>query len=307
MKRRMILYFASSLSVLVLLFLMPLSTFAASSTGAASGSFQRKAHLSLSLSAGHAQAQQPRVAGGNLSYHGGPVQAGTANVFAIFWQPTNNVSAGYHSLIQQFFGDIGGSTLYHNNIQYTQTGGGAPSNVVLAGTFVDTTAYPESPLLDIDMQHEVSRAQSINGWASATNNIFFVFLQRNQNLCIDSTLSQCASNTFCAYHNVFGTNTVYAAMPYAASFSCRATGQTEPNNDDADLTINVSSHEEIEAATDPLLNAWFDRIGNEIGDKCNFNFGPTNAQGGDITINGHPYEVQKEWDNHVSGCVLSGP
>lgn len=307
MKKRVILHFVSSLSILLLFALLPLNAFAASSSGATSNVSQPKAHIALSVAAQHSQASQPRATRSNLSYHGGPVQAGTANLFAIFWQPTNNVSSGYHSLIQRFFGDIGGSTLYHNNTQYTQTGGGNPSNAVFAGSFVDTTPYPESPLLDSDIQNEVSRAQSINGWTSATNNIFFVFLQRNQDLCFDSTLSQCASNTFCAYHSVFGTNTVYAAMPYAASFSCRATGQTEPNNDDADLTINVTSHEEIEAATDPLLNAWFDRSGNEIGDKCNFNFGPTNAQGGDITINGHPYEVQKEWDNRVGGCVLSGP
>ena len=302
MKKRMILYFFPPLSVLLLLLFMPLNVFAASASMTAA-----RPHPALSVAAQHAQTNQPLARSNNLTYHGGPVQAGTAHLFAIFWQPTNNVSSGYHSLIERFFGDIGGSTLYHNNTQYTQTGGGDPTGAVLSGTFVDTTPYPESPLLDSDIQNEVSRAQSINGWTSATNNTFFVFLERNEDLCFDSTLSECASNTFCAYHSTFGTNTVYAAMPYAASFSCRATGQTEPNHDDADLTINVSSHEEIESATDPLLNAWFDRSGNEIGDKCNFNFGPTNAQGGDITINGHPYEVQKEWDNRVGGCVLSGP
>lgn len=305
MKKRLLLYPSLTLSVLVLLLLIPLSAFAATSSGTAPGAIQHQAHFSPTVVVQHAQTNQPFAS--NLTYHGGPVQAGAAHLFAIFWQPTNNVSSGYHSLIQRFFGDIGGSTVYHNNIQYTQTGGGAPTSASLAGTFVDTRAYPRSPLLDSDIQGEVSHARSVNGWASATNNIFFVFLQRSENLCFDSTLSQCASNTFCAYHSTFGTNTVYAAMPYAASFSCRATGQTEPNHDDADLTINVSSHEEIEAATDPLLNAWFDSSGNEIGDKCNFTFGPTNAQGGDITINGHPYEIQKEWDNRVSGCVLSGP
>jgi hypothetical protein len=299
-KKRVILYFAPSLTVLLLLLLLPGSAFAASASAS-----QHNAHFALPASA--RQSGVTPFAGSNLSYHGGPVQAGTAHLFAIFWQPTNNVSSGYHTLIQRFFTDIGGSTLYHNNIQYTQTGGGAPTSATLSGTFVDTRVYPESPLLDIDIQHEVTHAQSVNGWTSATNNIFFVFLQRSENLCFDSSHTQCASNTFCAYHDFFGSNTVYAAMPYAASFSCRASGQTEPNHDDADLTINVASHEEIEAATDPLLNAWFDSSGNEIGDKCNFNFGPINAQGGDITINGHPYEVQKEWDNRVSGCVLSGP
>lgn len=255
---------------------------------------------------GHAQKVQP-FAQANLTYHGGPVQTGTANIFTIFWQPTNNVSSKYHSLLNQFYGDIGSSGLYHNNIQYTQTGGAHPTGARLAGTFTDTRAYPESPLLDSDIQAEVSHAQSVNGWTSAVGNLFVVFLQRNQDLCFDSSLSQCASNTFCAYHSTFGTDTQYAAMPYAPSFSCRAPGQTEPNNDETDLTINVASHEEIEAATDPLLNAWFDSSGNEIGDKCNFTFGPLNSHNGDLTVNGHTYEVQKEWDNAKRACEMTGP
>jgi hypothetical protein len=307
MKKRILRRLALSLSVLLLLLLIQGSAIAAAASGATASVSRSTAHLLTHVVVQHPQKNQPQARRNNLTYHNGPVQAGTANIFAIFWEPTGNVSSHYHSLIQQFFGDIGASGLYQNNTQYTQTGGGAPSNAVLAGSFVDTRAYPENPVLDSDMQAEVTHAQSVNGWVSATNNIFFVFLQRSQNLCIDSSQTQCSTNVFCAYHNVFGANTVYAAMPYAASFSCRASGQTEPNNDDADLTINVSSHEEIEAATDPLLNAWFDRSGNEIGDKCNFTFGPLNANNGDLTINGHTYEVQREWDNRAGGCVMSGP
>lgn len=306
MKKRILRRFALSLSVLLLLLLIQGSVIVAAASRATATSHST-AHLLTHIVIQHPQKNQPQARRNNLVYHNGPVQAGTANIFVIFWEPTGNVSAGYHSLIQQFFGDIGASGLYHNNTQYTQTGGGAPSNAVLAGTFVDTRAYPENPVLDSDLQTEVTHAQSVNGWVSATNNIFFVYLQRGQNLCIDSSQTQCATNVFCAYHNTFGTNTVYAAMPYAASFSCRAPGQTEPNNDDADLTINVSSHEEIEAATDPLLNAWFDRSGNEIGDKCNFTFGPLNGNNGDLTVNGHTYEVQEEWDNRTGTCVMTGP
>lgn len=265
-----------------------------------------KVHFQLHPSKSGKSPQVRPFAGNNLNYNGGPVMGGTTNVFAIFWEPTGNVSANYHSLIQRYFGDIGGSALYNNNTQYTDSGGNFPSNAVLAGAFVDNSPYPESPLLDSDIQNEVTNAQAINGWTSSINNIFFVFLEAGQDLCFDASFSQCASNTFCAYHSFFGSNTIYAAMPYAASFSCLAPGQTQPNGDDADVTINVTSHEQMEAATDPLLNAWFDSGGQEIGDKCNFTFGPPDG-GGDITINGNPYEVQEEWDNAISGCAISGP
>jgi len=246
------------------------------------------------------------AAGGNLRYYGGPVMTGTANVYAIFWEPGNNVESGYNSLIQRYFGDVNGTGLYHNNTQYTQSGGSYPSAEHLVASWVDTRSYVETPLLDSDIQNEVSYAQSVNGWSSSIHNVFFVFLGRNENLCFDSSYSQCASNYFCAYHSYFGSNTIYAAMPYAASFSCNPGGPL-PNNNDADLTINVTSHEQMEAATDPLLNAWYDLYGNEIGDKCAWIFGTRSSNGGDVTWNGDSYLVQKEWDNRVSGCVLSGP
>ena len=45
----------------------------------------------------------------------------------------------------------------------------------------------------------------------------------------------------------------------------------------ADGLINVISHEQFEAITDPDLNAWFDASGQEDSDKCNFNFGTTST------------------------------
>lgn len=62
-------------------------------------------------------------------------------------------------------------------------------------------------------------------------------------------------------------------------------------------------------ATDPLGSGWFDATGltGEIGDKCAGVYGPLDATGADISINGHRYILQEEWDNAVSGCAISGP
>ncbi len=85
------------------------------------------------------------LSGNNLIYGGGPVMTGTTNVYAIFWEPGGNVSANYNSLIKRYFGDIGGSPLYQIANQYTQSGGGFPSNAVLAGSWVDSGAYTRNP------------------------------------------------------------------------------------------------------------------------------------------------------------------
>jgi hypothetical protein len=285
--------------------LVPATRFATTSTRAAKSHwihiFPHKGHTPQGT-----KVSRIGNASGNVVYNGGPVMAGTMNVYAIFWEPTNNVSANYNTLIERYFGDVGSSSLYNNNNQYTQTGGAFPSNAVLAGSWLDTGAYPESPLLDGDIQGEVTHAQGIKGWSSGSDNIFFVFTERNEDICFGGIQAQCASNTFCAYHSSFGpNNTIYATMPYAASFTCNP--GSSPNNDDADQTINVTSHEQMEAATDPQGNAWIDTSnpsGGEIGDLCAWQFGPLNSQGADVVWNNHGYIVQEEWSNAINGCTL---
>ncbi len=285
--------------------LLPLVTFALLMVSllqplAASASSTGAIHLAGTRQNSH------NIPNSNLVYHGGPEMTGTANAYAIFWEPTGSiVSATYNSLIKRYFGDIGPSKLYHNNTQYHDSSGHFPSNAVLAGSYVDTHAYPSNPISDAQVRGEVTHAQSVNGWHPSIGNIFFVFTAKGENICASFG---CSFQVFCAYHGFFGGNNIYAAMPYTGTDLAGCGVPTTPNHDiDADSTINVTSHEQNEAATDPLLNAWFDSSGNEIGDKCNFNFGPTKSYHGDVKLNGHPYEVQKEWDNLKSSCVLAGP
>ncbi|MGH2506360.1 MAG: hypothetical protein ACRDHZ_02940 [Ktedonobacteraceae bacterium] len=239
----------------------------------------------------------------NLGYGGGAVMVGTTHTYAIFWEPKGNVDAHYNSLINRYFGDIGSSPLYQIARQYKQANGGFPSNAVPAASWVDHRAYLHIPVLDSDIQNEVTHAQQINGWHSSMHNIFFVFTERNVNVCTDNTFSQCASNGFCAYHSNFGSDTLYAALPYIASFQCDS--YANPNHDDADKTITGISHEQMEAATDPMGDAWLDAQGNEVADKCAAYFGRTDAQGADVIWNNHSYMVQKEWDNQTSSCRLT--
>lgn len=285
------------------LYFLPLLTLAllmAALTGplsASAATVPAKGHL-----AGTKQNSIPN-SGGNLLYHGGPVMGATSNDYAIFWEPTGSVvSATYNSLLTRYFNDVGGSTLYAINHQYHDSGSHFPNNSVLAGSWVDTASYPSNPISDAQVQSEVTHAQSVNGWSSSIGNIFFVFTAKGENICLGSS---CSFTTFCAYHSFFGSNTIYAAMPYTGTNLAACGAPVSPNGDiNADSTINVTSHEQMEAATDPLLNAWFDASGQEIGDKCAWNFGKILSSGGDIVMNGHPYIVQKEWSNSRRACRL---
>lgn len=246
---------------------------------------------------------QPLAAQQDVAYGGGPVMAGTTSVYAIFWEPTGNVSARYNSLIERYFNDVGSSSLYRLARQYTQANGGFPASAVLAGAWLDTRAYRANPLLDDDIQQEVTRAQQVNGWHASMHALFFVFTERNTNVCTDGTRAACTSNGYCAYHSSFGADTIYASVPYVASFDCDSSAS--PNHDDADQAIDNISHEQLEAVTDPFGDGWIDAAGNEIADKCVDTFGRLNARGGNVLWQGHPYRVQQEWDNQTGSCRLA--
>jgi hypothetical protein len=250
--------------------------------------------------------------GSNLQYNGGPVMENSTQVYAIFWEPRgSSVSPTYNTLIERYFNDVGNSGLYNNNTQYSDSSGAVPNFAFLAGSWVDDYPYPSNTLQDVDIQNEVTYAQLINNWTPGPTHIFFVYTAFGENICYGSA---CSFTTFCAYHSFFtdpsGNTSIYAAMPYTGTSLAGCGTSTSPNNDfDADSTINVSSHEQMEAATDPLLNAWYDpNDGSEIGDKCAWNFGVDRASNGaNVQWSGDFYIVQQEWDNLVSDCTLSGP
>jgi outer membrane protein assembly factor BamB len=264
-----------------------------------------------------------------LEYHNGPVMRTTSTSYAIFWLPSTlqdgsatAVNATYVSLITRYFGDIGGSGLYNTATQYYDGGGSIVNSSTLGGVWMDTSPYPASGcqdmstpgdcMSDTQFQNEVAKAMQANGWNGGLNNLFYVFTSAGEGSCFDISSSACAFMQYCAYHSYFqtnaGQNVIYANMPYMGTALNGCGISNSPNNNpDADSTINVLTHEQIEAVTDPLLNAWYDNQGNEIGDKCAWNFGNINLDGNLANVQWHNnfYLVQQEWSNAESGCVIS--
>jgi hypothetical protein len=199
---------------------------------------------------------------------------------------------------------------------------------------VHAAATRADPLLGADIEHEVLHALQINAsWQTSSTNEFFVFTGAGAEECsgasrtINCTFSP-RTDSFCAYHSSFLSPAVnqdrlpliYAYIPSAAndgggcslpSFFAGPNG-----NNIADATLNSVSHEQFESVTDPFVNTngnlgWFDdrdsagRIEGEIGDKCVRALGSIQADGRNITLNGHPYLLQKEWSNRAHGCAFA--
>ncbi|HEY6962135.1 MAG TPA: hypothetical protein VI408_09635 [Gaiellaceae bacterium] len=278
-----------------------------------------------SAAAAHIEAAGVRGSG-NLVNHGGPVQHGST-AYAIYWVPSGySVSSDYQTVINRYFTDVAAdsgktSNVYYSDTQYYDSSGHIPYSVSFGGAVVDTNPFPASGctdvsqtsvcLTDAQIQAEVQRVASAQGWGSGLGKEFFMFTAKNVGSCLDP--SHCSFSYYCAYHSNFGNSSspyLYANMPYADTVPADCDAQPHPNGSDADATLNVTSHEHNETITDPLGNAWYDRAGYENGDKCAWYFGTsigsTSSGAYNQLINGHPYELQQEYSNATRKCVLTG-
>jgi hypothetical protein len=100
-------------------------------------------------------------------------------------------------------------------------------------------------MTDAQVRAEVTHAMTVNDWEASIDNIFFVYTGMGEhNARVDSHA--------CAYHGYFDTNTIYAAVVYPTVLkSCLLHVPSPNHNLAADSAINKSSHEQMEAATDP--------------------------------------------------------
>ena len=123
------------------------------------------------------------------------------------------------------------------------------------------------------------------------NKLFLLFTSSGEGSCFNAT--SCAYLQYCAYHGYFtsgGNNIKYAIEPWPGCSGCSLAGWTNVQNEE-----HFVCHETRETVTDQLLNAWYDRRGNEADDKCAWSPTPFIGTGG--------YSYQYEWSNAVSGCV----
>jgi hypothetical protein len=289
------------------------------------------------------------TSGPALAYNGGPVMT-KANTYAIFWAPptlqtgtATSMPAHYQNVQTALLSLYPGHGIDNNNTQYymtqrvgffyftsyVQNAGG------LAGSYVDTSAYPASGctdgatpgncISDAQIQAEIQKVMTLKGWTGGLNHMFLLYTSSGEGSC--DPYNDCAYEQMCAYHGYFFSGTtpvIYADVPFGNTSVCQVPGTPSPNGDPAaDTAATAASHELTEAITDPELNAWHEPAYPyaEIGDLCAYNYGPNTWASGkanqfwDISngiyiIGQGPvnyFELQQEYDNHTSSCVQVGP
>jgi PKD repeat protein len=244
------------------------------------------------------------------------------------------------------YGDGAGHALYSSTFESEGTDATAYPT---SGCSVPGGADPGPPythcITDAQLQTELSAYLAVHSsLPKGPAQQYFVLFPHKVVTCFSGT-SECSNNVFCAYHGTIAGGTsneiIYSDIPFSLLDSghvkdCQVDANAElqqPNPDNAggkdtetrfaDVALKYTSHEYTEAATDPLLNAWWETAhGQENGDKCNFAgsgtglgedpnaFLPTlggSAVAGtlyDQLINGDHFYIQSEWDNAGKACLM---
>jgi serine protease len=252
------------------------------SAGAASAP-SAAAHLLTARSA-HAAPAAP-AAGGNLINHGGPVQT-APKVYVVYWGWQSDPS-GEKTYLNNFLSGIGGTSWLSTVHQYSSAG---YTGTLLAGTWSDTASVPSAPS-DSQIQAEAAKASTHFNTGTSDNVEIVVATPTHHSTPGFGT-------QWCAYHGAVSSkhNVTYTDLPYMtdAGSSCGANSVHSA----LDGVSIVEGHELAETITDPLLNAWYDSAGSEIGDKCawvNLTL---------ISTSKGSFAVQPLWSNAAGRCVV---
>ena len=244
-----------------------------------------------------------------IFYHGGPVIIGGTTVYYIWYGNWAGNTA--ETILSSFAGNIGGSPYFNINSTYSD---GSNTHVTNAVNYSGSTSdnYSQGTALsDAGVQAVVSSAITSGRLPKSTNAVYFVLTSSD----VNETSGFCTQ--YCGWHThgtIGGADIKYAFVgnPDRCPSACEWQSASSPNdNPGADGMASIVAHELEEATTDPDLNAWYDRRGQENADKCAWTFGTTSTASNGSLYNmtlkdGNKYLIQRNWVNASGGyCAMS--
>ena len=219
----------------------------------------------------------------NLVNHGGPIMTASV-VQAIYWG-TQWGNAGFtgdkETGLDTFYSGWGGSNYAKTTTEYTSSNGKVSGAVTYNGHVVDTSAAATGSPSTAAIVAEVAKMIT----NPVSNGYYPVYVDTPR-----------GNNGFCAWHD---TGTVRGIQVQVAFFfnldgdsGCDPQDPSTVHSQGLEALANVSGHELSEAETDPHLNAWYDRQGNENADKCAWHFHLNST-----FSNGSVWKIQGNWSN----------
>jgi hypothetical protein len=220
--------------------------------------------------------------------HGGPVLSSSKTV-AIYWGTQTDFPSDLKPAMAQLLDGFGGSSYLGIAEQYMR---GAPISSSYQGSIDDTSAPPSKSPKTSTIGDEVCK----------------LFPQPDANTIYAVFTSNAPHSSFCAWHDKATCNGVTFQVAYVPNQALipGCSPYTRKNlgcNNYSEGTVSSAdslAHEFMEAVTDPHIDAWLDANGQEVADKCNFDYQAC------VTLkNGSTWQIQSEWSNAllpVAGC-----
>ncbi len=238
-----------------------------------------------------------------IQYHGGPLLTSGPDVHYIYY---GSWSQNDQSILNNFAQSDGGSPYFAINTTYYNGQSIHVLNHVTFSGAVNTGETLGNSLSDANILTIVKNQNPTD-----TNGVYFVLTSPDVNE------TSGLDTQYCGWHDhatINGRDIKYAFVGNPArDLSACSNGTPSPNSDPgADAAASIIAHELEEATTDPDLNAWYDRSGNENADKCAWTFGSTyktkNGGVANVNLGGVDYLIQQNWLNASGGrCTMHYP
>jgi hypothetical protein len=203
----------------------------------------------------------------------------------IFWGPTADFAPGLQTAMTSLLAGMNGSAYLGVAQQYMRTATGISSTAGAA--LFDTSVPPKQALQPNGLAAEVAKLVP----TPDPNTIYFVFTSNMPNI------------NYCAYHSDATANGVVVEVAYVPvqPAGCYATTAVNLHangySDAVQAAADSTAHEFMEAVTDPHLDAWYDRNGAEVSDKCEYDY-----QGIVHLANRTSWQIQSTWSNAIMAC-----
>jgi hypothetical protein len=228
--------------------------------------------------------------------HGGDVIA-HSNTYAIFWGAASDFPSDEIDGVRAMLGGLNGSAYLSVANQYLRAPTTQPTT-----SYAATSVYQSQgeKFLTSAPPSRAPRASDLGAQVCAIygtpdpNGIYFFFTSNypKVNYCAWHDKATCNGVTFQVGYmpNMQG---VSGCSPFKVkNLGCNAYSEATQS------LLDGLAHEFMEATTDPHIDAWYDKGGSEIGDKCNFVYGSCVP-----LTNGTSWQLQQEWSNAAGGCV----